>query len=197
MQGTTASSNLTPASTQQYTPLIAETTSGVQPKAEAKGRDVRSTFILALRLNESKRLRMENGREQRGAMIAATMRLNRKGNAWVVPSQTRSGATYNVVPGEAPKCTCPDFESHQGKCKHIYAVEFSIRRETQPDGTTTVTQTTRVTYRQNWPQYNAAQTTEKTVAASLLRELCSGIQQPPRAVDARACCSRMSPSRPS
>jgi hypothetical protein len=123
---------------------------------------------------------MDNGREQRGAIIAATMRLNRKGNTWVVPSQTRSGATYTVVPGEAPKCTCPDFEAHQERCKHIYAVEFSIKRETTPDGTTTVTQTTRVTYGQNWPAYNAAQTTERAVAASLLRELCGGIQQPPQ-----------------
>jgi hypothetical protein len=49
------------------------------------------------------RHRMDNGREQRGAMIAATMRLNRRGNTRVVPSQTRSGATYSVVPGETPK----------------------------------------------------------------------------------------------
>jgi transposase len=124
---------------------------------------------------------MDNGREQRGLMIAATMRLRRNGDAWMVPSQTHSGAAYTVVlAGETPKCSCPDYEANQGKCKHIFAVEFSIRRETEPDGTTTITQTTRVTYGQNWASYNAAQTTEKTIAASLLRELCGGIQQPPQ-----------------
>jgi transposase len=66
------------------------------------------------------------------------------------------------------------------KCKHIYAVEYSVRRETRPDGTTTVTKTVRVTYGQNWPAYNAAQTHEKTRVAELLRGLCDGIAQPPQ-----------------
>jgi hypothetical protein len=120
-------------------------------------------------------------REQRGLQIAATMRLSRKGDEWIVPSQTRNGSTYKVkLAGQSPTCSCPDHEAHRGKCKHIFAVEFSIQREVAPDGTTTVTQTTRVTYGQDWPQYNAAQTNEKTIAASLLRDLCSGIPQPPQ-----------------
>ena len=36
----------------------------------------------------------------------------------------------------------------------------------------------RVTYKQDWPRYNAAQTTEQDHVATLLRDLCSGIQQP-------------------
>lgn len=124
---------------------------------------------------------MDNGREARGAMIAATMRLNRKGNVWTVPSQTRSGAIYSVnVAGATPQCNCPDYENHQGKCKHIFAVEFTIQRIRNPDGTTTVTQTTRVTYPQNWAAYNAAQTSEKETVAGLLRELCARIPQPPQ-----------------
>jgi hypothetical protein len=49
-----------------------------------------------------------------------------------------------------------------------------------PDGTTTVTKTMRVTYGQDWPAYNAAQTHEKERVAELLRGLCEGIVQPPQ-----------------
>jgi transposase len=82
--------------------------------------------------------------------------------------------------GEEPTCSCPDHEARRLKCKHIHAVEFSIRRETGPDGTTTVTKTVRVTYAQDWPAYNAAQTHEKARVAQLLHGLCEGIKQPPQ-----------------
>ena len=36
----------------------------------------------------------------------------------------------------------------------------------------------RVTYGQNWPAYNAAQTSEKATVEGLLRALCAGISQP-------------------
>jgi transposase len=120
-------------------------------------------------------------REQRGLEIAATVKLRRKGGVWSVPSQVGDGKSYTVdLKGDEPKCSCPDHETRQVKCKHIYAVEFSIRRETRPDGTTTVTKTVRVTYGQNWPAYNAAQTNEKTRMTELLRGLCDGIEQPPQ-----------------
>lgn len=98
-------------------------------------------------------------REQRGLEIAATKRLQQKGSLWLVPSSTGVG-TYVVDPtvyGTAT-CTCPDFELHQSPCKHVCAVEYTIRRETTTDkGTVTET----VTYRQEWTAYNAAQTNEK------------------------------------
>jgi transposase len=120
-------------------------------------------------------------REQKGLEIAATVKLRRKGDVWTVPSQTGKGTMYTVdFNGDAPKCSCPDHETRGVKCKHMYAVEFSVKRETRPDGTTTITKTVRVTYGQNWPAYNAAQTHEKTRAAELLRGLCDGISQPPQ-----------------
>jgi transposase len=122
-----------------------------------------------------------DGREQRGLEIAATMKLRRNGSAWMVPSQTSDGTTYTVdLNGEVSKCSCPDNEINQKKCKHIFAAEFTIRRETRPDGTTTVTKTMRVTYTQDWTAYNAAQTHEKERVAELLRGLCDGISQPPQ-----------------
>ena len=70
------------------------------------------------------------------------------------------------------------------KCKHIFALEYTIQRETITDGETTVTKTTetvkvtKVTYRQDWTAYNAAQTEEKSRFMELLADLCSNIPQP-------------------
>lgn len=120
-------------------------------------------------------------REQRGMEIAATTKLTRKGSVWTVPSQAGKGDAYAVdLTGGSPTCSCPDHEVRRVKCKHIHAVEFSIRRETSADGTTTVTKTVRVTYAQDWPAYNAAQTHEKERVVELLRGLCDGISQPPQ-----------------
>lgn len=122
-----------------------------------------------------------SGREQRGLEIAARVRPQRNGCTYIVPSQTGKGTMYTVnLKGEYPTCSCPDHETRLVKCKHIYAVEYSLRRETLADGTTTVTKTVRVTYRQDWPAYNAAQSHEKTRVSELLRGLCDGINQPPQ-----------------
>ena len=81
----------------------------------------------------------------------------------MVPSQhaawpTKYKVNYNA---EKPTCTCADFETRGCRCKHIYAVEFYMQRETthHADGSTTVMEKvmvakTRKTYKQNWPAYN-------------------------------------------
>lgn len=69
-----------------------------------------------------------DAREQRGLLIAERHRLKPSGRLWFVPSES-SGERYRVDPA-AGSCTCPDFELRQAKCKHLWAVEFTIRRET-------------------------------------------------------------------
>src|SRR5215210_4067072 len=98
-------------------------------------------------------------RQQRGQLIAANLDLRRRGDGWIVPSQSGKG-TYVVTLGDTPRCSCPDHEYRRARCKHIIAVEYALRREERPDGTTVVTETRRVTYRQDWHAYNAAQTGE-------------------------------------
>lgn len=128
----------------------------------------------------------DNGREQRGLEIAAKARLERSGDKWFVPSQSNGGANhggkYIVKPDVSdPHCTCPDHETRQIKCKHIWAVEFTIQREYTTDGekeTFTETVKVRKTYKQEWTAYNAAQVNGKDQFQSLLRELCSGIGEP-------------------
>lgn len=122
-------------------------------------------------------------REQKALVIAAKSKIKKIKGVWLVPSQSSKGA-YRVDPDPVrPSCSCPDHELRQLRCKHILAVEFVIQREqsitqtTDGDVTTktvteTVTATKRVTYRQNWPAYNAAQTNEKAIFLELLHDLC-------------------------
>lgn len=120
-----------------------------------------------------------DAREEKGLVIAAQSRINKTDKGYLVPSQTGRGLYLVNVDGE-PACSCPDFEARHLPCKHIYAVEFTIRREERPDGTTILTKTMRITYGQNWPAYNAAQTHEQERFGELLQTLCETIPQPPQ-----------------
>jgi transposase len=126
-----------------------------------------------------------NPRQERGLQIAATLKIQSKGEGWIVPSQTLSGRYQVSRDGDAFRCSCPDFELRQQACKHAYAVEYYLKRETvvTPDGETTVTETAavRVTYSQDWPKYNAAQCAEKELFLFLLRDLCAAVPEPARA----------------
>jgi transposase len=127
---------------------------------------------------------MTNPREQRGLVIAATQKLTQKGKVWVVPSQSGKGK-YTVCPdADNPFCSCPDHEETGGKCKHLYAVEFTMSREHGSNGTVTETRTITLTekrvYRQDWPVYNLAQKEEKRRFLTLLHDLCKGLENPPQ-----------------
>jgi hypothetical protein len=110
---------------------------------------------------------MDNAREQRGLEIAAKAKIERSGDRWFVPSQSGNvgpvGKLYVVTPDVSnPHCSCPDHETRNVKCKHIWAVEFVIQREFTFDektNTETVTETVTVkqTYKQEWSAYNQAQ----------------------------------------
>lgn len=123
---------------------------------------------------------MVTAREEKGLQIAALSKVTKKGDNWIVPSQTGDGTRY-TVDLESQSCTCPDHEVRHVKCKHVWAVEYTLQRETEPDGTVTETETIkvkRVTYPQNWMAYNAAQTEEKTRFGILLADLCKIVPQP-------------------
>src|SRR5262245_14493488 len=105
-------------------------------------------------------------REERGLIIAATCRLNRLNDGtWLVPSQSgKDGtATYRVTL-EAKTCTCLDHTDGGNVCKHYYAALTVFKRDLLPDGTIletkTITLTEKKIYRQYWPAYILAQSTE-------------------------------------
>lgn len=122
-----------------------------------------------------------DAREQKALEIAAKSKLTRKGDTWTVPSQA-GPKKYTVDPNpQEPHCTCPDFEARQLRCKHIFAVEYTIQREQTSDGQTIVTESVRVTqktYTQDWRAYNKAQTNEKSQFLAFLYELCSKLEEP-------------------
>ena len=123
-----------------------------------------------------------NDREQRGLALAALYRIEQKDGKWIVPSQTGDGTTYVVDP-EKRHCTCRD---HRGPGGQVQAhVRRGVRpdpRERTSDGTETVTRTfkvtEKVTYKQDWPNYNKAQTHEKDMFLSILADLCRAIREP-------------------
>lgn len=126
-------------------------------------------------------------REQRGREIADRARIIKRGNAWIVPSQSLDNGSYAVtLESDNIRCTCPDFELRAKPCKHIFAAAFVVQRQTVTEinaageTRTTVTETAavRVTYPQNWPAYNEAQTLEKEMFCRLLRDLCAGVPEP-------------------
>ena len=124
-------------------------------------------------------------REQRGLVLAATKSIRQIGGRWVVPSQTGQGVYSVFIKRTEHTCTCPDYETRRQDCKHIFAAIYVMRREENPDGSTTVTETAvaiaatqRPTYPQVWSAYNAAQTNEKDQFQSLLFDLCKGLEGP-------------------
>jgi len=119
-----------------------------------------------------------DAREQKGLEIAAAVKLIQADGEWIVPSQAGKGS-YRVNPCEQT-CTCPDHETRHVKCKHIWAAEITMKRETAPDGTVTETKTVKITYAQDWHNYNLAQQNEKDRFVILLRDLCETIPQPPQ-----------------
>jgi transposase len=127
---------------------------------------------------------MTDPRQERGRAIAERSRIQRQDDShWRVPSQS-SPATYTVqvVRGEW-SCSCPDFETRQLRCKHTFAVEFSMMRvETNEDGSVTTTTVSvkaeRKTYRQPWTLYNLSQVNERKHFLGLLADLCNLIPEP-------------------
>lgn len=119
-------------------------------------------------------------RQQRGLEIAALYKIERKGDHYVVPSQSGKG-TYKVKTAPDPdNCTCPDFLATHAKCKHVFAVEFTLQRETPstPQVIPEIPLREKKLYRQNWPAYRLAQIHEKARFQELLHTLCAGIDEP-------------------
>src|SRR5438105_1528663 len=122
-------------------------------------------------------------REERGLIIAALCKLTFQDGFWQVPSQTEAGKLYKVDL-ESRSCTCPDCVETGSVCKHQLAVQFTLKREMKADGT--IEETKSITfaeekiYRQDWPNYNAAQTNEGKHFRELLADLCRTIAEPER-----------------
>lgn len=136
-------------------------------------------------------------RQAKGLEIAANSQITREGNIYLVPSQTSSKKYYvNLF---IQTCTCLDYDKNGLKCKHLFAVENMLLREsgaTLPIPEKVV----KPTYKQEWREYTLAQVNEKAKLLELLFALCSQIEEPmqhmgrPRITRANrifACCFKI------
>ena len=120
----------------------------------------------------------DTGRQQRGMTIAAVVPIQKNRLGYQVPSQSGNGS-YVVSVDDEPFCTCPDFEKRQDRCKHVYAVEFTVKRDAQSTvADAPEPETVRIALGPSWTAYNLAQTNEQELFGTLLRELCATVPQP-------------------
>lgn len=117
-------------------------------------------------------------REQRGKLIAQKYRIRRTDKGYEVPNQFNKGKYLVKVRYDKKECNCPDYELRKCKCKHIFAVEYTLKEEIDKEGNTVITQTVKKTYPQNWKSYNISQQTEKEKLMELLADITSRIRQP-------------------
>jgi Transposase DDE domain len=119
--------------------------------------------------------------------VTADPRIVFKDGVWTVPSQAGGSVRYTVNPSQAnPSCTCDDFALRGAVrvCKHIEAVRLLLERQAKGEPVPVAPpRPARQTYKQHWPEYNAAQENEKDHFQELLFDLCSAIPQPPRKND--------------
>lgn len=126
-----------------------------------------------------------DAREFKALELAAKAKIEWRKTYWYVPSVSHNGG--HRVNHEVTECSCEDYELRRLPCKHILAVRFvkgRTRNAPLPEPKTEtgepVPPPKRPTYRQQWSQYNAAQTHEKDKFLELLADLCRGIQWMPR-----------------
>ncbi len=120
---------------------------------------------------------MTDLRIERGEQIARRHAVRELADGtWRVDSENRN-KSYKVDPREGT-CTCPDYELWETPCKHVYAVRFhqSLIHAAAPPENKPVK---KPTYPQNWPAYNAAQTSEEKELKELLAKICETIEEPP------------------
>ncbi len=121
-------------------------------------------------------------REQRGQIIAEKYRIIKTDKGYKVPSQFGYGNYTVKINSTSEECECEDYQLRKDKCKHIHAVLFTLNTqiETDKNGNKTLTQTktVRITYKQDWKNYNLSQQREKELFMKLLSDLTKGIIQP-------------------
>ena len=115
-------------------------------------------------------------RKLRGQYIAQTSRIARdKKGRWKVPSQSGQGFYFVKSDGSGASCQCKDFKDKGGKCKHIWAIELSLKQQVEK---VLVELPVKPNYRQDWPNYRLSRKNEKEVFMELLADLMKDVNNP-------------------
>src|SRR3954451_20482605 len=121
---------------------------------------------------------MDARRQKAHALADRAQIVTTNDGCYLVPSQSSGGYRTVVLDEGDAACDCPDFELRDKACKHILAVRLWLRRKARGvEQDTTDTEPSekvkRPTYKQDWPNYNAAQTNERRHFMALLGDLTS------------------------
>src|SRR5690349_9035367 len=106
--------------------------------------------------------------------IAARLRLTLAGGVWSVPSLSVGGCYRGVTWPGAESRTFEDVVTTNKQCKYILnarLVEERAGKRSAPPIDTDIPPK-RKTYKQDWPKYDLARTTEKNRFQELLADLC-------------------------
>ena len=127
-----------------------------------------------------------DARHQKAHELADRARITFADGCYSVPSQSGRGSYTVILDKRDSVCDCPDFELREKACKHIMAVRLFVRRqergvEQDRADVEPAAKVKRPTYKQDWPNYNAAQTNELRHFMDLLNDLCIVIPEPERA----------------
>ena len=124
---------------------------------------------------------MDN-RKTRGLQIAKAGGIQQTKYGWIVPAQGGTGVYHVKKKGDNYTCDCPDCQTRGVTCKHSYAVMYTISKTVDQYGNTTITETKRITYKQDWKNYNKAQIFEIELFDILLKDLVQIIEEPKRTI---------------
>ena len=115
----------------------------------------------------------------KGKQIAQMCQIEKKGlDKWQVPSQSGHGSYIVTRYAEQFMCNCPDFETRQQPCKHVYAVEIKVLKWFDNKGNETEVTIKKKTYAQDWHNYNLNQEQEKGKFLELLKDLLETVEEP-------------------
>jgi hypothetical protein len=124
-----------------------------------------------------------DARQQKAEELASRARITFRDGVWTVPSQSGNGSYSVIVDGDEALCECADFGLRGKDCKHVLAVRLVKWRkahgEKKDASTESAPKVKRPTYRQQWAEYNAAQTNEGRHFGPLLADLCHTVEEPP------------------
>lgn len=121
-------------------------------------------------------------RKQKGHEIYTSHHVKQDGNFFLVPSATSRARVYRVDTLRQ-QCECPDYLIRKAKCKHLFAVEFTIQDGIEQKEVKIAPvkekKAKRQTYSQpNWSAYHKSQVFEKAQFKYLLHQLCQNIETP-------------------
>ncbi len=122
-------------------------------------------------------------RQLKAKQIVATGRITWAAGVFHVPSQSGGRGHYRVtLDGLFPTCSCESHDTTWGECKHIAAARLwqdEQRADPKPAPEPPPERIPRPSYKQDWANYDLAQTREKGHFTELLADLCGSIPEPP------------------